>query len=61
MADEPTGNLDAETQSEIMAIFKDLASSGKCVIIVSHSADVANACDQIYTLERISSKQPQAN
>lgn len=61
LADEPTGNLDAETQNEIMAIFKDLASSGKCVIIVSHSADVANACDQIYTLERISSKQPQAN
>ena len=61
LADEPTGNLDAETQNEIMAIFKDLASSGKCVILVSHSADVANACDQIYTLERISNKQPQPN
>ncbi|MGN0178451.1 MAG: ABC transporter ATP-binding protein [Monoglobaceae bacterium] len=56
LADEPTGNLDSETQEEIMRIFRQLADSGKCVIIVSHSPDVADACDQIYTLQRISSK-----
>lgn len=56
LADEPTGNLDSETQEEIMSIFRQLADSGKCVIIVSHSPDVANACDQIYTMQRISSK-----
>ncbi len=56
LADEPTGNLDSETQEEIMTIFRHLADSGKCVVIVSHSPEVADACDQIYTLQRIHSK-----
>ena len=56
LADEPTGNLDGETQKEIMGIFRRLADSGKCVILVSHSPEVANNCDQIYTLQRVSSK-----
>ncbi|MGN0493932.1 MAG: ABC transporter ATP-binding protein [Acutalibacteraceae bacterium] len=57
LADEPTGNLDGETQREIMGIFRRLADSGKCVILVSHSPEVANSCDQIYTLQKISSKK----
>lgn len=56
LADEPTGNLDGETQDEIMKIFRQLADSGKCVIIVSHSPQVADACDQVYALQRIASK-----
>ena len=50
LADEPTGNLDPETEKEIMAIFKELANKGKCIIIVSHSQDVANMCDIKYNL-----------
>lgn len=53
LADEPTGNLDGETQTEIMRIFKDLAAKGKCVILVSHSPEVANACDVRYDLKKI--------
>lgn len=53
LADEPTGNLDAETQNEIMEIFRDLANKGKCVIIVSHSADVAMMCDERYVLTKL--------
>ncbi len=56
LADEPTGNLDTETQNEIMQIFRSLADEGKCVIIVSHSPDVANLCDECYELKRISKK-----
>ena len=52
LADEPTGNLDSETQNEIMAIFARLRDEGKCVIIVSHSPDVAKMCDVIYELKR---------
>ena len=53
LADEPTGNLDGETQNEIMAIFRELANQGKCVILVSHSPDVASMCDECYELVKI--------
>ena len=53
LADEPTGNLDGETQTEIMKIFKDLAAKGKCVILVSHSPEIANVCDIRYELINI--------
>lgn len=54
LADEPTGNLDGETQNEIMAIFRQLANEGKCVILVTHSPDVAREADVVYELARIS-------
>lgn len=52
LADEPTGNLDRETQSEIMEIFRDLTEKGKCVILVSHSPEVAKMCDEVYELSK---------
>ena len=57
LADEPTGNLDRDTQKEIMDIFRDLANQGKCVILVSHSPDVAAMCDERYELTKISGKK----
>ena len=56
LADEPTGNLDRDTQKEIMEIFRELANQGKCVILVSHSPDVASMCDERYELTKISAK-----
>lgn len=50
LADEPTGNLDGETQTEIMGIFRKLADEGKCVILVTHSPEVASMSDYIYKL-----------
>ena len=51
LADEPTGNLDLETQKEIMNIFLDLAhKENRCVILVTHSPHVAEAADEIYPL-----------
>ncbi len=52
LADEPTGNLDVDTQNEIMKIFRQLAQQNKCVILVSHSPDVANMCDEVYRLQK---------
>lgn len=52
LADEPTGNLDGETQDEIISIFRMLADEGKCVIIVTHSPDVAAAADVKYELKK---------
>ena len=56
LADEPTGNLDRDTQKEIMDIFHELTNQGKCVILVSHSPDVAEMCDERYELVKISGK-----
>lgn len=52
LADEPTGNLDIDTQEEIMKIFRRLADEGKCVIIVTHSPDVASRADVKFELRR---------
>ena len=57
IADEPTGNLDSETQDEIMEIFRELADGGKCVILVSHSRDVAASCDACYELVKLSGRR----
>ncbi len=51
LADEPTGNLDSDTQDEIMQIFRNLTKEGKCVILVSHSPQVAKMCDVTYELK----------
>ncbi|MCR5103821.1 MAG: ABC transporter ATP-binding protein [Eubacterium sp.] len=51
LADEPTGNLDPETQDAIMEIFKKIAhEDNRCVIIVTHSQDVAKQADVVYEL-----------
>jgi len=52
LADEPTGNLDPENQDAIMEIFKSIAhNDNKCVIIVTHSQDVAAQADEVYELK----------
>ena len=57
LADEPTGNLDPENQDAIMEIFKSLAhNDNKCVIIVTHSQDVAAQADEVYELKPNKSK-----
>ena len=51
LADEPTGNLDDETANEIIKILKKLAKEkNKCVIVVTHSKEVANSADIILKL-----------
>jgi len=49
IADEPTGNLDSETEAQIMEILSNLAhNESKCVIIVTHSKKVSSYADDIY-------------
>jgi len=46
LADEPTGNLDPKTAGDIIDLLKSLAEkTGKCVIVVTHSKEVAQASD----------------
>ncbi|MEJ2046681.1 MAG: ABC transporter ATP-binding protein [Dehalococcoidia bacterium] len=41
LADEPTGNLDSKSTSEIISIFHSLHQEGKTVILITHEADIA--------------------
>lgn len=53
LADEPTGNLDADTAEEITAILKESAHAfGKCVVVVTHSGEVAKQADVVLEIRR---------
>ncbi|MDH6363145.1 putative ABC transport system ATP-binding protein [Enterococcus sp. PF1-24] len=53
LADEPTGNLDEGMEMEIVEIFKDLAEiHNKCVIVVTHSNEIAKFSDETFYLKQ---------
>ena len=53
VADEPTGNLDEDTEEKTINIFRDLAhKEKKIVIIVTHSRQVAKRADEILKLRK---------
>lgn len=53
LADEPTGNLDESLEEEMIEIFRDLAHTHqKCVIMVTHSKDIASQSDVSFTLKK---------
>ena len=53
LADEPTGNLDEDTAAEIIAILKECAHQmNKCVVIVTHSNELAKQADVIFRLKK---------
>jgi putative ABC transport system ATP-binding protein len=53
LADEPTGNLDEETAMNIVTLLKKSAyEHQKCVIIVTHSPDIAQQADVSYSLKK---------
>ena len=53
LADEPTGNLDEEMEQEIVGIFKMLAHKhNKCVVVVTHSPEIALQSDYSYLLRK---------
>jgi putative ABC transport system ATP-binding protein len=47
LGDEPTGNLDTKTGTEIMAVLDTLSNQGNTIIIVTHEEDVAKHARRI--------------
>jgi putative ABC transport system ATP-binding protein len=50
LADEPTGNLDSTTSTEIMAVFAELHGQGQTVVMVTHEHDIAAHAARVITL-----------
>jgi putative ABC transport system ATP-binding protein len=50
LADEPTGNLDSKTSSEIMALFEEIHHKGNTIIVVTHEEDIARHAHRIIRL-----------
>ena len=51
LADEPTGNLDSATGVDIMNLFVDLNKRGTTIILVTHSAEVAEYADRLIEMK----------
>jgi putative ABC transport system ATP-binding protein len=50
LADEPTGNLDSQTGTEIMALFDALHKTGQTIVLVTHEHDIAEHAQRTVTL-----------
>ncbi len=50
LADEPTGEVDADTERQIVGLLRARADAGTAVVVVSHSAALAGAADRVIRL-----------
>jgi putative ABC transport system ATP-binding protein len=50
LADEPTGNLDSVSSTDVLALFRELHDAGRTIVLITHDAEVAQAADRIITI-----------
>jgi putative ABC transport system ATP-binding protein len=51
LADEPTGNLDSISGSEVMKIFVNLHESGKTIVVITHDENIASHAKKIVKIK----------
>ncbi len=49
-ADEPTGNLDSKTETDVMKLFKDLNDAGQTIILITHEQEIADKCKRVISI-----------
>ena len=57
ISDEPTGSLDSANTSRVMEIFKNIASEGTAVIVVTHQKETLGYASKVYGMEQGSLKE----
>lgn len=50
LADEPTGELDGDTEQQVLTLLRQRVSDGAALLVVTHSPDVTRAADRVLTL-----------
>ena len=51
LADEPTGNLDAEATEEIMQLLDELHRSGRTIVLITHDPELAGRCTSVMSID----------
>ncbi len=59
IADEPTGSLDSVNTSKVMDIFRNIASEGTAVIVVTHQRETLGYASRVLSMEKGSLKEPE--
>lgn len=52
LADEPTGNLDTDSEEMLLGLFRELADEGRAVLLVTHNPAVSDAADVVHRLDK---------
>ncbi|MEI6796451.1 MAG: ATP-binding cassette domain-containing protein, partial [Methanomassiliicoccales archaeon] len=52
LADEPTGDLDVDTERDIMEIFSSVNKLGKTIVMVTHNPDLSTYADRLFRMEK---------
>lgn len=62
LADEPTGNLDAQIGAQILEVFQQVHRQGQTIVMVTHDQRIADAADRVVRLEsgRVCVSEPAA-
>lgn len=50
IADEPTGDLDSQTTSEIMELFSEISQKGTAILMVTHELETVDYCNSVYVM-----------
>jgi putative ABC transport system ATP-binding protein len=50
LADEPTGNLDSATTTDVLGLLKRFHATGRTIVVVTHDPRVATAAQRVVTL-----------